>query len=736
MQEPTTMLRRYVARTRSTWRSAPGRWWLAAAAAGWLVGWFIVPSALPVNSQEPESEVKVWEFSPYEVEIAYAVQTTRVLDAVEQQKMLDTVEDYLENTFRAAWRTHLSPISLNHVPIVTRRFDTFTLDDLRRGEFVLVVSHEHQQAKSVRTYEGAAESLTEVAVDSVAWERLQFSRQMHGDVDEITEKLWGKVKVHPEGAAAIYQGLADGSIAAALVPRAEWTKVAEFARSVITLLPWQTDHLLRRRDKIIFLLVSDAGDRWSVRARELDCPMQYLGIAFQQVTPWWEQVPRVAAAVIVDAYAPVARVEDAEARSAKIRLRAGGLIVREENPAKIRVGDVLQPIVRRNDRYGQPTLLEPLKWTYAAVVKSDGIHADVNVYTYSGGPGLQGRRNRRTQRLLLRVRPRFPQTELKLVIRERPDESIPGSFIYFRDLLTEEFQLQGRTDWRGIFPITVPQQTVHVLPEEIRAARAQALREQQRREQQTEQSPPTQSSPDEGEAPRRDREENKGEAANAEGETAQQDAAPSGQDAEDQGEEPGEERDKNVDSPDSPRAEAPGDQFVDASAIPLNQPLVLVYVKNGDRVLAKLPLVPGIQPMVVAELPDDQRRLRAEAFVRGFQGEVLDMVGLRSLLAAQVQLYVEKGDRQRAEEALRHLRRLPNYTEMADRLERIQREILTDDDGAISRAERAGIDRMFQVTRDMLQKYLQDTLLPESERVFRRKFGDSADANSQTADGK
>ena len=43
--------------------------------------------------------------------------------------------------------------------------------------------------------------------------------------------------------------------------------------------------------------------------------------------------------------------------------RAGGLIVRPENPAKLSVGDVMQPIVRRDDKNGRPTLLQPLSWT-------------------------------------------------------------------------------------------------------------------------------------------------------------------------------------------------------------------------------------------------------------------------------------------------------------------------------------------------------------------------------------
>ncbi len=666
-----------------------------------------------VAAQDAEA-VRVWEFSPYEVEIAYAFESTQPADPLKQQQFLESLQDYLKNTFRSAWRVHMAPIAVEQLPLVVRRFDAFALQDLRAGELVLVVSLENEDAKAIRTYEVAIEKLPAIMVDAATAERLHYSARAYGDsLDADTAKLMDQLSVVEGGQESLFAGLREGSIAAALVPRQVLPDISEFSRPVITLLPWQTEKQVRIRDKVIYLVVSDADGGWRIRARELDCPMQFMGESFEEATPWWEQAPRVAASVIRRAFAPVARVEEAEARSAKIRLRAGGLIVDENNPAKIRVGDVLQPIVRRNDRYGVPTLLEPLKWTFAAVIASDGVHADVNVYTYSGGPGLQGRKNRRTQRVLLRVRPKYPQTELQLVVRGDPQEKIAGSFIYARDLLTEQFELLGRTDWRGIFTVPVPSAPVRVLPEEVRAARFRARREKELEEQ---------------------RRRAAAEAQRAAGETDADEQVDASGDGPPASQTPSANEDSSGKEPAGASAEMLDvDPENDPRAIPLYFPLMQIYVKNGDTVLAKLPMVPGLRAREIAELPDDRRRLRSEAFVRGFQGEVLDMVGLRSLLAAQIQLYVRQKDRQRAEVALRHLRRLPNYTEMADRLERIQREMLSEEDGPITRSERVRIDRMFQVTRDMLQKYMQDDLLPRSEQLFRQAFGDAP--GEQTSDG-
>ena len=49
---------------------------------------------------------------------------------------------------------------------------------------------------------------------------------------------------------------------------------------------------------------------------------------------------------------------------------------------------------------------------------------------------------------------------------------------------------------------------------------------------------------------------------------------------------------------------------------PTEDPLRLLYVKNGGAILARLPLVPGLYSQVVADLSGDDIRLQAEAYIR------------------------------------------------------------------------------------------------------------------------
>ncbi len=632
-----------------------------------------------------EPIVKVWEFAPYEVDVRYAFDASVSVSPLVRQRFVVDLENHLDRTFQAAWQTTLTEMSPELIAQVTHNFDQLTLDDLTTNELVLVLATKHPDTKVLRTFEAAVEGLPQIATYAKAKDSVASAvASMRLEESSLAAQLLNKLSIEQGGLTVLQEQLAAGTIPAALLPRYAIDSQHSDVRSLVTLLPWQTETLLRQRDKLFFLIVSMDGDRFVFRTREIDCPMQFVGPKFESSTFNWPSAARMAGHTLVQSFAPIARVEEAETKSSVVRHRAGGMIVEDSNPARIHVGDVLQPIVRRDDRNGIPVLLEPLSFTFAAVTASDGVKMECNVYTYSGGPGLQGRQNRRTQRVLLRVRPIGSQSDLKIVVRGDKGRSQAGCFVYDRHLLTEDFELLGRTDWRGQLTINSPEEAVGVLPEAIRAARFQAKMEADRK--------------------RREQEEAARIAA---------EAAKNGEAADNAVEPPPSAAVAEVTTQPSETTTSP-----DEAIIPLNAPLVFVYIKSGDSVLAKLPMVPGLQELEVAELRDDSLRLQSEAFVRGFQGEILDLIGLRNLLAARVQLYIKEEELDKAELVLNDLRQLRSYNEMRDELSAIQRRILDASGDNVPRAARSQIDRMFQITRDMLQKYLQDELVANTEREF------------------
>ncbi len=621
-------------------------------------------------------EVKIWEFSPYEVEVWYAFDGGVSASSLAQQELIRQLQAELERTFRAAWRVTTKPLPPEFAATILRDFDSYNLEAITASELNLVASQKHEAAKTVRTFEAALESSGPIYCTAATKQLVERAAIRLGlTANSPTLQLLAKCTIEAEGTAAMQEKLKSGDIAIALLPRATLPSMADTVRPIVTPLPWQTDNLFRERDKLFFLVLGRDGEDITIKARELDCPMQFLGPSMHASTKDWNYASRLATATIVRAFAPVARVEDAETKSAMLRLRAGGLIVDDDNPAAIVLGDVMQPIVRRDDRNGVPDLLEPLSWTFAAITASDGVKLEANVYTYSGGPGLQGRKNRRTQRMLLKVRPKFDSTDIELLVRDNGNPQA-GSFVYRRDLLTDEFELLGRTDWRGRFTIPAPKEFGGILPEKIRYERALAKREA----------------------------ENKALVAAAQADSPAVDVTAT--------EEPA------TDAPASDAsADAPASSEPDNAVIPLRAALTQIYIKNGDEVLAKLPMVPGLKAIETAQLKDDSRRLRAEAFVRGFQAEILDLVGLRNLLAARIQLHLKNGKLDQAKATVDELRRLRNYTEMAEELQAIQRRMLDEQDGPVPVSAKNRIDKMFQTTRDMLQKFMQDNLLSESERA-------------------
>lgn len=70
----------------------------------------------------------------------------------------------------------------------------------------------------------------------------------------------------------------------------------------------------------------------------------------------------------------------------------------------------------------------------------------------------------------------------------------------------------------------------------------------------------------------------------------------------------------------------------------------LLLVKNGERNLARLPVMPGYKPVMEKLLPDDEERITAEGVVSGLKSESLDLWARRKVLAERIRLALEKNE--------------------------------------------------------------------------------------------
>jgi hypothetical protein len=266
---------------------------------------------------------------------------------------------------------------------------------------------------------------------------------------------------------------------------------------------------------------------------------------------------------------------------------------------------VLQPIIRRNDRAGEPKPggIQVLDWTYLLVREPHEYLLDCDVYSAMRNP-LVGRSSPTVERLALKVRPHGPRTTLQLVDRDRPPQPLEGYEMFAKKPLAEDggnanpsLRL-GLTDWRGMIDIE-----------------------------------------------------------------------------------------------------------------PSDLPLRLIYVKNGAHLVARIPVVPGCQALQTVPLASDDKRLEAEAFVKGMESTVMDLVARREILSARARNRVAAGKLDEARALLDEIKSFQTKEDLEMMLASRQAALSSPD-----KRQQQRIDQLLAGTRSLLNKYLNPDQLVALER--------------------
>ena len=134
-------------------------------------------------------------------------------------------------------------------------------------------------------------------------------------------------------------------------------------------------------------------------------------------------------------------------------------------------------------------------------------------------------------------------------------------------------------------------------------------------------------------------------------------------------------------------------------------PLRLIYVKNGQFLIARLPLVPGLDPFIKTDLNSDNRRLEVEAFVKGIEATVMDIVAQRSILAGRIRRFLLQNDRKRAQKFLEEFVNLPGKDVLEQMIANRRNTF-----NSSNRFEQRRIDGMLLEAQALIRKYLDDDL--------------------------
>lgn len=143
-------------------------------------------------------------------------------------------------------------------------------------------------------------------------------------------------------------------------------------------------------------------------------------------------------------------------------------------------------------------------------------------------------------------------------------------------------------------------------------------------------------------------------------------------------------------------------------------PLVLA-IKHGSRLLAKLPLVPGMVAEAAVSLPDDDPRLEAEAGLRGIQDELIDLVIQRTVLLAKARARVAEKKWDEAADLLDQVRKLKSREVFSSEIMQLQQRIYCPDPAAQQQ-----VNQMFGEVRRLVNQYLDPS---EFEKLVQQVAG-------------
>ena len=578
------------------------------------------------SGAEVAEDATPWDYDPYKVLIWY-VNDDDSVDFASLQKQIQAV---LDRDFQAVWRVDYAVAPSSVATAAKRGMSSLTYDLITAADPVIAVRRDHPDAVRIRVAKNISDYVPKVySTEDRAEEVMRKAIAIgNDDFDGIKEKLeiisgdefavrelWNETEtdaLSTENAgtdSSNSEGVAgsDSSKAEAiLVSRGIANTLNPEAKLIVPRISDLVGEIIENYDKVFIVSVVNQRSPTEVEVIEFDTLMRHFGPVAKVKSFNRSFLPRAVALGLTKAFGPMVRIENAGQRSALGLVRAGGLVRekdRESSPAWIRVGDVLEPMTRKNDRNGDPIMIGPLDWAYLHVTELDG-HNDRNVQMdfYSGrGGGLQGRKNKRTFKTALKVRPQLDSTEMRLHLQRDPDFPLIGYELYQKDLESGDMTFVGRTNWNGLLVV-----------------------------------------------------------------------------------EPSDER------------------------------LRLMYVKNGGAILARLPIVPGLYPRVVADLSGDDIRLQAEAYIRGAQNSIIDLVAIRELFKARILLRLERGEMEKAEELLTALRDQPTSEGLYGAIGKKQQEFINLL-GTKNANQSRKVDEMFSNTRDLLQKHITPKLVQDLE---------------------
>ncbi len=141
--------------------------------------------------------------------------------------------------------------------------------------------------------------------------------------------------------------------------------------------------------------------------------------------------------------------------------------------------------------------------------------------------------------------------------------------------------------------------------------------------------------------------------------------------------------------------------------------LLWLFIRSGEALLARVPLVPGYLKHETIPLNNDAIRLGVEGEVAILKGDLVDLVARRATLISRTRAFAKKSDWKKVDELTKELSELPRIAHFKDRLNRIQVLSLEAADKQGDRLAKSRIRRLCNDAGKLIKDFLENEKVEE-----------------------
>lgn len=134
---------------------------------------------------------------------------------------------------------------------------------------------------------------------------------------------------------------------------------------------------------------------------------------------------------------------------------------------------------------------------------------------------------------------------------------------------------------------------------------------------------------------------------------------------------------------------------------------IILAVRSGRALLAKLPFIPGLVQETTIPLPDDSARLKVEGELSVLEAEIIDAVADRAVLMSRARLTAKNNEWKQVDEKLVKINELPGIGHYQTQLTIIRERGVDAAEARRDRAAKRRIERLCEQTGGLIDRYLK-----------------------------